>query len=126
MISFRRMKLPTTSIHNKPHIWLLMTYLSLVSSLWIPTAAFSNTAGNGQASGNSTELSESTTTSRGQAINDPSSKDYSSSLTHNNKTILNKDSRGLSTFLMIGIIINIVMASLFAWWFSIQWRKTKK
>jgi len=42
------------------------------------------------------------------------------------KTTLINDSRGLSAFFVLGIAINIIMAITFAWWFSSEWRKTKK
>lgn len=41
------------------------------------------------------------------------------------KKILANDSRDLSVFFMIGIAINIIMASTFAWWFTKEWRKSK-
>jgi len=42
------------------------------------------------------------------------------------KKILIDDSRGLSAFFIFGIGINIVMVITFAWWFSSEWRKSKK
>jgi hypothetical protein len=45
---------------------------------------------------------------------------------HNRKKILIDDSRGLSAFFILGIAINIIMAVTFAWWFTREWRKTKK
>jgi len=42
------------------------------------------------------------------------------------KKILIDDSRGLSAFFILGIGINIVMVITFAWWFSSEWRKSKK
>ena len=42
------------------------------------------------------------------------------------KDILIDDSRGLSAFFILGIVINIIMAVTFAWWFSKEWRKSKK
>ena len=42
------------------------------------------------------------------------------------KQTLNEGSRGLSAFLGIGIGINVIMAILFAWWFSSEWRKQNK
>lgn len=42
------------------------------------------------------------------------------------KKILIDESRGLSAFFIFGIVINIIMAVTFAWWFSRQWRQTKK
>ena len=50
-------------------------------------------------------------------------------LTHSStdrKKILMDDSRGLSAFFILGIVINIIMVITFAWWFSSEWRKTKK
>lgn len=41
------------------------------------------------------------------------------------KEILITDSRGLSAFFILGIIINIVMMTIFGWWFSKEWRKQK-
>lgn len=45
---------------------------------------------------------------------------------HNRKAILNKESRGLSGFFILGIIINIIMIVTFGWWFSKEWRRAKK
>ena len=45
---------------------------------------------------------------------------------HNRKATLNDDSRGLSGFFILGIIINIVMLITFSWWFSKEWRGPKK
>ncbi len=42
------------------------------------------------------------------------------------KKILIEDSRGLSAFFILGIAINIIMAITFAWWFTGEWRKSKK
>lgn len=42
------------------------------------------------------------------------------------KEILVEDSRGLSSFFILGIIINIIMAVTFGWWFSKEWRRQKK
>ena len=41
------------------------------------------------------------------------------------KEILIDDSRNLSAFFILGIIINIVMIIVFGWWFSKEWRKQK-
>lgn len=45
---------------------------------------------------------------------------------HNRKTTLNDDSRGLSGFFIFGIIINIIMAVTFGIWFAKEWRRSKK
>jgi len=45
---------------------------------------------------------------------------------HNRKEILNNDSRGLSGFFILGIIINIIMIITFGWWFSKEWRRQRK
>lgn len=45
---------------------------------------------------------------------------------HNRKTTLNNDSRGLSGFFILGIIINIIMIITFSWWFSKEWRRQRK
>lgn len=45
---------------------------------------------------------------------------------HNRKATLNDDSRGLSGFFILGIIINIIMIITFSWWFSKEWRRSKK
>jgi len=42
------------------------------------------------------------------------------------KNVLIDDSRGLSAFFMLGIIINIIMAVTFSWWFLREWRRSKK
>jgi hypothetical protein len=42
------------------------------------------------------------------------------------KSPLKDESRGLSAFLGIGIGINVIMALVFAWWFSREWRKSGK
>lgn len=41
------------------------------------------------------------------------------------KTTLNDDSRGLSGFFLLGIIINIIMIITFGWWFSKEWHRLK-
>lgn len=41
------------------------------------------------------------------------------------KEILVNDSRSLSAFFILGIIINIVMILTFGWWFSKEWRRQK-
>ena len=41
------------------------------------------------------------------------------------KEILIDDSRDLSAFFTLGIIINIIMAITFGWWFSKEWRRQK-
>ena len=49
--------------------------------------------------------------------------------TNNNlarKTTLVDESRGLSAFFIFGIAINIIMAVTFGWWFSKEWRRSKK
>jgi len=45
---------------------------------------------------------------------------------HTRKQVLIGESRGMSAFFILGIAINIVMAMTFAWWFSREWRKSKK
>ena len=45
---------------------------------------------------------------------------------HNRKATLNDDSRGLSGFFILGIIINIIMIITFGWWFSKEWRRQRK
>lgn len=42
------------------------------------------------------------------------------------KATFNNDSRGLSGFFILGIIINIIMIITFSWWFSKEWRRSKK
>ena len=42
------------------------------------------------------------------------------------KHILVEDSRGLSGFFILGIVINIIMVIVFSWWFISQWRQSKK
>ncbi len=44
----------------------------------------------------------------------------------NQKKILLDKSRGLSAFFIFGIAINIIMAVAFGWWFSKEWRRSKK
>lgn len=46
--------------------------------------------------------------------------------THIKKKILIEESRGLSAFFIIGIVINIIMAITFGWWFVRQWRQSNK
>ena len=46
--------------------------------------------------------------------------------THGKKATLNDDSRGLSGFFILGIIINIIMVITFGRWFSKEWRRSKK
>ena len=46
--------------------------------------------------------------------------------THNKKKVLIDDSRELSAFFILGIVINIIMIITFAWWFTGQWRQSKK
>jgi len=41
------------------------------------------------------------------------------------KKILLEEPRNLSAFFILGIVINIVMFIIFAWWFAGQWKKTK-
>ncbi|MCK4743829.1 MAG: hypothetical protein KAT25_08420 [Sulfuriflexus sp.] len=41
------------------------------------------------------------------------------------KKILNDESRGLSAFFILGIIINIIMAVVFVRWFAREWRRSK-
>lgn len=45
---------------------------------------------------------------------------------HDRKATLNDDSRGLSGFFILGIIINIIMFITFSWWFSKEWRRQPK
>ncbi len=45
---------------------------------------------------------------------------------HTQKNILVNDSRDLSAFFILGIIINIIMVITFGWWFSKEWRSLKK
>ena len=40
------------------------------------------------------------------------------------KSPLKDESRDLSTFFYIGIGINIILALVFSWWFTREWRKT--
>jgi len=42
------------------------------------------------------------------------------------KHILIEESRGLSGFFILGIVINVIMIIVFAWWFIGQWRQSKK
>jgi len=42
------------------------------------------------------------------------------------KHILNDEAKTLSGFFIFGIVINIVMAITFIWWFSREWRRSKK
>jgi len=42
------------------------------------------------------------------------------------KHILNDEGKGLSAFFILGIVINIFMAITFTWWFSREWRRSKK
>jgi hypothetical protein len=116
------MKIMAASTHNKPRAWLLMIFLSLASGLLIPVTVFSDSTTRSQISTSPADLSNSTTMSETQATN-RSSKDKSSPSTHVKKNTL---TRGLSGFFILGILINIVMVSIFAWWFSRQWRQTKK
>jgi len=49
--------------------------------------------------------------------------------TNNNparKSILVDEPKGLSAFFILGIAINIIMAVTFGWWFSKEWRRSKK
>lgn len=46
--------------------------------------------------------------------------------TNTKHQVLIDESRGLSAFFMLGIIINIIMAVTFAWWFSREWRRSKQ
>jgi hypothetical protein len=119
------MKLTATSTHNKPRALLFMVFLSLASGLLTPGAVFSDSTNNSQISESPADLSNATAMSESQAIN-LSPKDNASPSTYTKKNTLNEDSRGLSTFLLIGIIINIIMAATFTWWFLRQWRQTKK
>jgi len=48
------------------------------------------------------------------------------SKTPNKKKVLNEESRELSAFFILGIIINIIMIIIFVWWFSSEWQKNKK
>ena len=77
--------------------------------------------------------SDSTNSETSTLANDSVSKKLNSKqstpLTHSStdrKKILIDDSRGLSAFFILGIVINIIMVITFAWWFSSEWRKTKK
>lgn len=45
---------------------------------------------------------------------------------HDRKATLNDDSRGLSGFFILGIIINIIMIITFSWWFTKEWRRQRK
>lgn len=45
---------------------------------------------------------------------------------HSEKKILIDNSRGLSAFFILGIVINIIMIITFGWWFSKEWRRSKK
>lgn len=45
---------------------------------------------------------------------------------HTRKTTLNNDSRGLSGFFILGIVINIIMIIIFGRWFIKEWRSPKK
>lgn len=45
---------------------------------------------------------------------------------HDRKATLNNDSRGLSGFFILGIMINIIMLITFSWWFSKEWRRQPK
>lgn len=51
---------------------------------------------------------------------------FSTTNTHGRKATLNDDSRGLSGFFILGIIINIIMVITFGRWFSKEWRRSKK
>ncbi len=42
-----------------------------------------------------------------------------------NHSTLSDESRGLSGFFILGILINILMVITFAWWFSKEWRKSR-
>ena len=46
--------------------------------------------------------------------------------TQNRKKVIVDDSRELSAFFILGIAINIIMIITFAWWFTGQWRQSKK
>jgi hypothetical protein len=42
------------------------------------------------------------------------------------KHILNDEAKDLSGFFIIGIAINLIMAVSFAWWFTREWRRSRK
>lgn len=42
------------------------------------------------------------------------------------KKVMIDESRDLSAFFIFGIAINVIMAITFAWWFTREWRKSKK
>jgi len=42
------------------------------------------------------------------------------------KHILNDEAKDLSGFFILGIVINIIMGIAFTWWFSREWRRSKK
>lgn len=77
---------------------------------------------------NNITLNSSTKNSSTNKHKTPSSKQTTIPETniHNRKATLNNDSRGLSGFFILGIIINIIMIITFSWWFSKEWRRQPK
>ena len=42
------------------------------------------------------------------------------------KHVLNDEAKDLSGFFIIGIVINLIMAVTFTWWFTREWRRSRK
>jgi hypothetical protein len=84
------------------------------------TPAYSDTA-------TDVEISTTSNTRDGNAISP--NTEQNPPLTQNKsirkKSLIDK-SRDLSAFFILGIAINIIMAVTFAWWFSREWRRSKK
>jgi len=102
---------------NLRHIvFISLTLVAVISSATIYSAP-KNTAESNSISNTSTNKHK--TPNNKQAI-------LTKTNIHNEKKILIDDSRGLSAFFILGIIINIIMAITFGWWFSKEWRRSKK
>ncbi|TNF92399.1 MAG: hypothetical protein EP297_13305 [Gammaproteobacteria bacterium] len=111
---------------SKPPTLLVITCLCLVS-LSAPIYVYSDT-----------QNTIRTRSATGSSSNPPESRDISlayqqsrdsfpkAHMPAKQKTTLNDDPRDLEVFFMIGIAINIIMAVVFAWWFSREWRKSGK
>jgi len=112
MVFFKNMK---KSFHSSPHLMIqILCVVVFFLSLSISSPSYS-------------EPTSSTINSMANTnVEIRPSDNQVRNNTPERKHILIEDSRGLSGFFILGIVINVIMIIVFAWWFVGQWRQSKK
>jgi len=121
------MKLTAKSALRWPPVWLMLGCVSF-SGLLLPTVGYPDTAAPGL-------MEQPVAFTERTPVNSPTiDADHASaraSIQPGNppkraKTVLVDRDQNLSAFFIAGIMINVIMAVTFAWWFSREWRKSGK